>query len=40
MQFVPGKMMKKQQSNKRPRPKDSLQYLKYTEEDQRWKSNM
>ena len=21
MQFVPGKMMKKQQSNKRPRPK-------------------
>ena len=35
MQFVPGKMMKKQgNQNKRPRPKGFCQFLKYTEEDQ------
>ena len=39
MQFVPGKMMKKR-AQKDQDQRHLPQFLKYTEEDQRWKSNM
>ena len=40
MQFVPGKMMENKEIKTRGQDQGFAPVLKYTEEDQRWKSNM